>query len=261
MTIPLILSIFVGLSGVGFYYYSDSKVSSLLEHYPMWSKEKNSYILSPKKPKHWTSVHKVSKVAKWAIILSEDWAFYDHQGIDFNQLKIVFEESWREKRFVRGASTITQQVIKNSLLSSERSLWRKAQEMIFALLIEKRMSKERILEYYLNLVELGKNTYGIKMASSKYFHKHPAYLSAKEGAFLAMLLPSPIKYSQSYRDKKLTHFAAEQIESILVKMRQAHIISEEIRLRESHKILSFENLQVEDSIDEDILSFENESYE
>jgi monofunctional biosynthetic peptidoglycan transglycosylase len=259
--LPITFVITLFLSGIGMYFYIEGRVANLLSHYPVWSLEKKSYELVSEKPKSWVEINKISKVAKGAIYISEDWAFFEHNGLDLNQLRIVLEESWKEKRLVRGASTITQQVVKNSLLSNERSLFRKAQEMLLALAIEKKMSKERILEYYLNLIELGKNTYGIKNASYKYFYKHPRNLTAKEGAFLAMLLPSPVKYAQSYRDKKLTDFGMEQVANILVKMRQAHIISEEERLRETSITLSFERLQIEEAINEDILSIDNESYE
>jgi monofunctional biosynthetic peptidoglycan transglycosylase len=256
----LLITVLLGVGLVGFMYV-ESKAESLLTHFPVWNLEKKSYELVKKKPKSWIGINKISKVAKGAIVISEDWAFNDHNGLDLNQLRIVVEESWKEKRLVRGASTITQQVVKNSLLSNERSLVRKAQEMMLSLSIEKKMSKDRILEYYLNLIELGEDTYGIKNASYKYFHKHPSNLTAKEGAFLAMLLPSPVKYSQSFKERKLTDFGKEQVSNILIKMRQARIITEEDRLREESVDLSFERLQIEEAIDEDILSIDNESYD
>jgi monofunctional biosynthetic peptidoglycan transglycosylase len=249
------------VSGFGSYLYIEDTSDSLLTRYPVWDVESKSYKLVDEKPKSWIDIKNISKVSKWAIVISEDWAFYDHKGLDLNQLRIVVEQSWKEKRLVRGASTITQQVVKNSLLSNERSLYRKALEMMLSLAIEKKMSKDQILEYYLNLIELGENTYGIKNASYRYFHKHPSNLTAKEGAFLAMLLPSPVKYAQSFRDKKLTEFGSEQVSKILIKMRQAHIITEEERLREDSVSLSFERQQVDEAIDDDILSIENESYD
>jgi monofunctional biosynthetic peptidoglycan transglycosylase len=190
--------------------------------------------------------------------VSEDWAFYDHEGIDVNQIQVVVEESLEEGEFVRGASTITQQVVKNVFLSNERTLIRKFKEVILASSLEKEFSKDEILEFYFNLVELGDGIYGIKAASELYFQKHPKDLNGKEGAFLAMLLPSPKKYAQSFRQEGLTAFASEQIDNILIKLRQAKIINEDKRLELKSLPLSFEVINF---IDEDLLSVENESYE
>ena len=232
-----------------------SDVSKLKNHYPVWDQKTEQYILTKKKPKHWVSVKEVSHVAKWAIIVSEDWAFYDHNGLDFQQLEKVVEESVEEKTLTRGASTITQQVIKNSVLTPEKTLTRKFTEMVLALMVEKILTKDQILEHYLNLIELGENLYGIKAGSKFYFDKKPSKLNAKEGAFLAMLLPSPKRYSQSYRNQKLTEFAKEQVEDILIKLRQAGIITEEQRQVERRRVLSFE---VMNYFGEDLLSVEKE---
>lgn len=257
----VVIIILIILSGLGAYFYFSNQVDHFTKRYPVWDKTKNSYILNSQKPKSWISLNKISKSARWAIVISEDWAFYDHPGIDFNQLKIVINESIKAKKLVRGASTITQQVVKNSLLSNKRSLFRKLQEMILALMVERKVSKDQILERYLNLIELGRNVYGIKAASFSYYKKHPSLLNAKEGAFLAMLLPSPKKYSQSYRDKRLTKFATEQVSKILVKLRQAHIITEKRRLELEKDSLTFEIIDGIEGFDGDLLSIENESYE
>lgn len=202
------------------------KLVALSGYYPIYDKDKAKYVLSPVRPSSWVKLDKISYVARWAIIVSEDWAFYEHKGIDFRQLKIAIEESIEEGELTRGASTITQQVIKNLVLSPKREISRKLKEVILAYQLEKNLSKDQILEIYLNFVELGGGIYGIKNASFYYFNKHPKDLTAKEGAFLAMLLPSPKKYSQSFYDKELTSFAKEQIQSILIKLRQAKVINE-----------------------------------
>lgn len=253
----LILSGFISLaifSGLSFSYYlyliNDTKIKLLSSHYPVFNKEKNDYVLSPVKPHHWVKYNQISYEAKWAIVVSEDWAFFDHEGIDIRQLKIVLEESLEEGEFTRGASTITQQVIKNVVLSPERTISRKLKEILLTKELEKALSKEKILEIYLNIVELGKDIYGIYEASYYYFNKHPRNLNAREGAFLAMLLPSPIKYSVSFKEKKLTEFASEQIDSILVKLRQAKILTEEQRQSELKKRFFWEmnsDTQVESS--------------
>lgn len=228
------------LSGFSLFLWHSADVEMLISRYPVYNLKNKNYEFKIKKTRNWVDIEDVSKYAKWAMIVSEDWAFYDHHGIDLRQLRIALGESIKQGKFVRGASTITQQVIKNTILTNERSLWRKFREMIMSYKLERVVSKDRILEIYLNIVELGKNIYGIKNASQYYFNKSPSNLTAREGAFLAMLLPSPIKYGTSFRKKKLTPFAREVIDSILVKMRQAKVYDEKQRIIESQKLYYWE---------------------
>ena len=228
------LSLFGVVALLG-YIIQSNEISKLKHDYPFYSDKFNKYTFSVDRPKDWIPVEKVAKYAKWAIIVSEDWAFYDHPGVDFNQLKITIEESIREREFTRGASTITQQLIKNTVLSDERTLWRKFQEIVLALYVEKVMTKDEILEKYLNIIELGDGIYGIGEASKYYFNKPPKDLNAREGAFLAMLLPSPVKYAVSFHKKELTDFAKERVEDILVKLRQADVYDEKERLKQREK--------------------------
>jgi monofunctional biosynthetic peptidoglycan transglycosylase len=192
-------------------------------------KETADYELQAKPPRYWVKLNQISTYAKWAVILSEDWGFYGHKGVDFDELKKAVDESLRERRMVRGASTISQQVVKNVFLSSNRSVIRKAHEIILTHKMEEVVSKQRILEVYFNIVELGPGIYGIRNASYYYFKKHPSALNPREAAFMAMLLPSPKRYSMSYRNRQLTRFARSRIRAILLKMKWARIISEEQR--------------------------------
>jgi len=178
------------------------------------------------KPSHWVDLKSVSKSVKWAIILSEDWAFYQHQGLDVEQIKVALSEMVEDKRF-RGASTITQQMVKNVYLAHSPALWRKIQEILLAQKVEHVLSKDRILEIYLNSIEYGPGIYGIKAASQHYFRKHPSELKAREGAFLAMLLPSPRRYYVSFKRKQMTAFAKLRVKAILKKMRQGKIITQD----------------------------------
>ena len=255
-TLTLVIATVIGV-GAGYVYFR-AQVLKLETHYPMWTGKE--YKLVKYKPSYWVREGLVSKSAKWAIIISEDWPFFQHQGIDVDQIQIAIEQSIEQKRLVRGASTITQQVIKNVFLTNERSLLRKGKEVILALIMEQYLSKKKILELYLNIIELGEGIRGIKPASFYYFNKPPSLLDAKEGAFLAMLLPSPIRYGHSFRERKLTKYAKEQIERVLLRLRQAKVITEEQRLMHLNDVLSFET-RAENLIDEDILGFENEKYE
>jgi monofunctional biosynthetic peptidoglycan transglycosylase len=181
----------------------------------------------------------MSKFARWSIILSEDWSFYDHQGVDVEQIKVALNEMVEDKKF-RGASTITQQMVKNVFLSDERTLWRKIHEVILAYKVEKNLSKNKILEIYLNVIEFGPGIYGIKEAARHYFKKHPSEITPREGAFLAMLLPSPKRYYVSFRKKELTRFAKARVRAILEKMRMGKIITQDEYLAQSVSKLSWE---------------------
>lgn len=219
-------------------------VSILKSHYPVvhyqGKGEAPTVTVSRLRPSSWASLGEISKVAVGAILVSEDWAFYQHKGYDANQIKEAIKEDWEEGRFARGASTITQQVVRNVFLDKDKNLWRKFKELVLAVRIEREIGKRRILETYLNIAEWGEGIFGIRAASRHYFGKEPATLSAREGAFLAMLLPSPKRYSQSFRAKKLTEYARETVQSILGKMTQAHYLTEEERSSEASTPLSFE---------------------
>ena len=126
-------------------------------------------------------------------------------------------------------------------MDKDKNLWRKLKELVLAVQLEEVVGKRKILETYLNVAEWGEGIYGIKAAARHYFDKEPSELNAREGAFLAMLLPSPKRYSQSFRAKKLTDYARETVDSILTKMTQAHYITEEQRASEATAPLTFEN--------------------
>jgi len=224
--------LFVLLTPVYMYFSHD--VSKLNREWPHVIIPKDlsdgaDYEFEPKPPRYWVKLNQISTYAKWAVILSEDWGFYGHKGVDFDELKKAVDESWRERRMVRGASTISQQVVKNVFLSSNRSLIRKAHEIILTQRMEEVVSKQKILEVYFNIIELGPGIYGIRNASYYYFKKHPSALNPREAAFIAMLLPSPKRYSMSYRNRQLTRFARSRIRAILLKMKWARIISEDQR--------------------------------
>jgi monofunctional biosynthetic peptidoglycan transglycosylase len=197
------------------------------------------------RPPGWVSLGSISRVAIGAVVVSEDWAFYQHKGYDPNQIREAVKESIEEGSLGRGASTITQQVVRNVFLTKEKKLWRKVKELYLAVRLEESVRKSRILEVYFNIAEWGPGIYGIGRASRYYFNKTPAELTAKEGAFLAMLLPSPIRYGVSFRSKKLTDYAQETVESILRKMTQAHYLTEEERDREMALPLPFETPIIE----------------
>ncbi len=137
----------------------------------------------------WVPYASISPQASLAVIASEDQQFPYHGGFDFRSIREAMRE--RESGRVRGASTITQQVAKNLFLWSGRSFVRKGLEAWFTLLVESFWSKQRILEVYLNVAELGRGVYGVEAAATRYFRKHAAQLTAAEAALLAAVLPNP----------------------------------------------------------------------
>ena len=224
------------------YMYFSNDVSLLNSQYPhlkIDASHRVTVTIKPGKPRHWVNLKDISSYGKWAIILTEDWAYYQHQGLDVEQIKVALNEMMSADRF-RGASTITQQMVKNVLLSEYPTLWRKLHEIILAQKVEKVLSKGRILELYLNSIEFGPGIYGMKNASFHYFKKHPSGLGARESAFLAMLLPSPKRYYVSFKKKRLTKFANLRIKAILVKMRMGKILSVDQYESELHSKFSWE---------------------
>ncbi|MGZ3650688.1 MAG: monofunctional biosynthetic peptidoglycan transglycosylase [Bdellovibrionota bacterium] len=178
------------------------------------------------RPTGWVSLQNIAPIAWNAVVISEDAAFWTHNGFDWNQMWDAFETNLKQHKFARGGSTITQQVIKNVYLTKEKTVLRKAKEAFLTMRIERHVSKKRILEIYLNIAEFGPGVYGIGHASQYYFQKDPSRLNAKEGAFLAILLPSPKRYSVSFRKKALTPFARDAIRGVLEKLKAVKKLSE-----------------------------------
>ena len=142
----------------------------------------------------WLPIESISKNLALAVICSEDQNFLNHYGIDFKAIQNALKDSKRGSDRVRGASTISQQTAKNVFLWPERSYLRKGLEVYFTLLIELSWSKKRILEVYLNSIEMGKGVYGADAAAHYYFNKSAKNLTRKEAAAIAAALPNPREY-------------------------------------------------------------------
>jgi monofunctional biosynthetic peptidoglycan transglycosylase len=142
----------------------------------------------------WVPLERTSNALRAAVVTSEDQRFRTHRGFDFEAMRDALEDSRRGRR-LRGASTITQQVAKNLFLWSGRSFVRKGLEAWLTVWIELLWSKDRILEVYLNLVELGDGVFGVEAAARRYFGKSAAGLGSNEAALLAAVLPSPRRSS------------------------------------------------------------------
>ena len=144
----------------------------------------------------WTpvSLQRISPALRLATIIAEDSRFWSHDGVDWDAVREAAERNWKEKGIGHGASTITQQLAKNLYLSASRTPWRKLREWAIARRLERTLTKRRILELYLNVIEFGTRTYGAEAAARHYFRKSAADLDEREAATLAAIIPSPRIY-------------------------------------------------------------------
>ena len=139
----------------------------------------------------WTPYGAISSHVKRAVVVAEDISFFSHRGFDLGEMKKALEEAVEEGELPRGASTITQQLAKNLWLSPSRNPLRKVKEAVLTWQLERSLGKRRVLELYLNVVELGPGVYGVGAASRRYFGKAAADLGESEAAQLAASLPRP----------------------------------------------------------------------
>jgi monofunctional glycosyltransferase len=144
--------------------------------------------------RQWIAISRLPRHLLDAVIVAEDGTFYRHSGIDWFEVQESFNRNMEEGRFARGASTITQQLAKNLYLSTSKDPVRKIKEVIITLLLEQQLSKQRILELYLNCIEWGRGIFGVEAAARTYFGKSAAMLSLDESTRLAAVIPSPLKH-------------------------------------------------------------------
>ncbi len=145
----------------------------------------------PRRVQRWVSYARISPSLKRAVLLVEDAAFWQHEGVDFDELQKSIEADWARWHLLRGASTITQQLAKNLYLSPSRNPVRKFRELIIARRLEAELEKARILELYLNVIEWGDGIYGIEAAARAYFGVPAAQLGLEESALLAGAIINP----------------------------------------------------------------------
>ncbi|NVB81813.1 MAG: monofunctional biosynthetic peptidoglycan transglycosylase [Kofleriaceae bacterium] len=159
----------------------------------------------------WRPLGKISRYLRAAVIYSEDARFYTHEGVDWDALEKAFDRNLENGDFSVGGSTITQQLAKNLYLSPSRSLIRKAREMLIAFALEDNLSKQRILELYLNIAEWGDGVFGAEAAARKWFGHGAQSLTASEAARLAIALPNPFKRAPNVHSEELTRKAVRLI--------------------------------------------------
>jgi len=151
----------------------------------------------------WVPYGSIAPTLRRAVLVAEDNSFYEHEGVDVEGMKDAFDRNWKKKKIASGGSTITQQLAKNLYLSPSRNPVRKIREYFIARSLEKHLTKKRILEIYLNVVEMGERVYGAEAAARHYFGKSASALSQREAALLAGCLPNPRVMNPGNPNKRL----------------------------------------------------------
>jgi len=220
----LFLSFIVGLGVYGYFSLPDvsvlrknnPKTTALMElrdeEYPQRGRQR------PARQHIWAPYRAISENLKRAILISEDAAFFSHSGVDLYELKESIKKDWDKGTFERGASTITMQLARNLYLNPSKNPMRKLQEVVITWQLEQSLSKQRIFEIYLNVVEWGPGIYGAEAAARHYFAKSAADLTPVQSATLAALLPNP----RNPREKGLVY----RRNLILTRLFQVGYISE-----------------------------------
>jgi monofunctional biosynthetic peptidoglycan transglycosylase len=158
---------------------------------------------TPRRVQRWVRYERISNNLRRAVLVAEDSAFWDHDGIDVEQLKASIEKNLERGQAVRGGSTITQQLAKNLYLSPARTPVRKLRELLITRRLEASLTKRRILELYLNEIEWGDGIYGAEAASRTYFNKPASALTAEEAALLAGAIVNPRVHSPAHPTARL----------------------------------------------------------
>jgi monofunctional glycosyltransferase len=151
----------------------------------------------------WVAYEQISDHLKRAVIASEDGRFLAHNGFDFDAIEIAWKKNLKQRKWVAGGSTISQQLAKNLFLSGEKTIWRKFQEALITLMLEEFLSKQRILELYLNIIEWGEGVFGVEAAALHYFNVPASSLRPKQSAWLAAMIPSPRFYDTHRNSPRL----------------------------------------------------------
>jgi hypothetical protein len=183
-------------------------------------------LVSPESP-DFVPLSEVPPLFIRTLLLAEDTSFFGHRGIDLAEIPPALVTNWERGGVARGASTITQQLAKNLFLSRDKNVGRKLQELCLSLLLEATLSKERMLEIYLNVIEWGPELYGLRPAARRYFDKEPKDLTPREMAFLVALIPGPVKYQRSFADGTLSPGFRPLVDDLLAKVHSTGALGDE----------------------------------
>jgi monofunctional biosynthetic peptidoglycan transglycosylase len=209
----------------------------------------NEYVMKRLHLRDWAPLDNISLHVADVVVVSEDDGFFQNRGIDWESIKRALREDWEAGRLKRGGSTLTQQVVKNVFLTRQKTLTRKIAEMVLASQVPRYVPKKRVLEVYLNCAQWGDQLYGISAAARFYFKKTPSQLNVKEGAFLAMMLPNPIRYGKSFEKGELTPYAQKEIQALLDRMREEDLLTDDECASLKALPLAFEKKAVESNME------------
>lgn len=185
-----IVQLFISLPDVSGLKSHNPKTTSLMEMRKRLAAREG---IEFKVNQEWVSFKNIPQLLKDTVRIAEDFSFYWHKGIDYEELKESIKKNIKEKRFARGGSTITQQLAKNLYLSNKKSITRKIKEFFIAKRLEKALPKDRIFELYLNVIELGPGIFGVETASLRYFGCTVSELTLGEIVRLVAILPRPLR--------------------------------------------------------------------
>ena len=172
-----------------------------------------------KRQQTWVPYERISNNLKRAVVAAEDAKFVDHEGFDWDAIEKAREKNEKKGRVVAGGSTISQQLAKNLFLSGERSAWRKGQEALITVMIERVLDKRRILEIYLNVIEWGEGVFGAEAAARHYYGTSAAALGPEAAARLAAMVPNPRFYDRN----RNTRWLGRKTQLILERMPSAEL--------------------------------------
>ncbi len=197
-----VLALLAAMVAVAWVHVSSIDVAALATHDPgptalMRQREREAREQGKPWSPAWRRVpyERISPHLRRAVLIAEDDAFYSHDGLDWNEIKASARKDLHEMRFARGGSTITQQLAKNLWLGTSRTPWRKFEEVLLALKLERTLSKKRIFELYLNVIEWGDGTFGAEAAARRWFHVPASALSARQSVRLAAVIINPRRFS------------------------------------------------------------------
>lgn len=151
----------------------------------------------------WINYSQISDYLKRAVIATEDARFLQHKGFDYQAIEIAWKKNLKQRKLAAGGSTISQQLAKNMFLSSKKTMWRKLQEALITIMLEKMMTKQRILEIYLNVIEWGNGVFGVEAAAHYYFGIPARSLAPEQSAWLASIISNPRFYDVHRQSPRL----------------------------------------------------------
>ncbi len=218
----LVLSLLVAVY-VGYEWATWPDVARLAHENPattawmeMRAAEAKAKGVRPRRIQIWVPLQSISANLKNAVLIAEDAAFFQHEGFDYSEIREAIKADAEKLEFARGASTISQQLAKNLYLSPSKNPLRKLKELLLTLSLERHLSKQRIFELYLNVIEWGDGVYGAEAAARTYFSTSSSDLSREQAAALAAVIINPRRYSPAAPSRRIRN----RIALILERMQQ-----------------------------------------